>query len=285
MKKRTILTAIAGIVTTAVLFAFAGCAGQGVCNVDSIDDAIVITADKSPANAGGFGHINVDDGAEIVITPALDDKGSVTVEFFLMRTEEGEQSIDKLPDEITAAMSGDMIQAFTGSSAAAQTLTVTGTDPHNVEVEAGEYTVLVTVAKGTTGKVVITTEGGDPETSPSYGDGSVNETDFDGTWGCGRCTIEIAPKDDGHTVDITWGSSAAEVVQWHYFATFDGMSLVDEGTGVKETVTWNEDGTVDSTVTNLQDLAASFSFNENGRLIWTDYKENAAADLEFEIVK
>ena len=158
MKKRAILAAIAVFMTTAVLFAFAGCSGSGTCAIDSADNAVVITAEKAPAKAGGIGYISVDDGAAIVVTPTLEGEGSVTVEFYLMQTDESEQSIDELPPEVLGVINGNEMQIITGSSAAAQTLTVTGTDPCTVEVDAGEYMVNITAAKGTTGKVVITTE-------------------------------------------------------------------------------------------------------------------------------
>ena len=124
-------------------------------------------------------------------------------------------------------------------------------------------------------------------------DGSITEDDFIGTWACGRATITI----DGTTespdgvneftvVHIHWGSSAFEATTWDYYTLFDGQSLVDDGRGIKQNLVFNEEDENSPEITVVdQDLAAKFEFTEDGKLVWTDFRDDAGADMEFEYIE
>ena len=105
-----------------------------------------------------------------------------------------------------------------------------------------------------------------------------------GTWDCGRCTIQITDEHPGYAVEITWGNSAAEVSQWNYDCPYeltDGK-LVSEPTGVLVDLTYAENGDVAKSVTRYEDGQATFAIGEDGKLTWTDAKENAGEDMAFE---
>ena len=105
-----------------------------------------------------------------------------------------------------------------------------------------------------------------------------------GTWGCGRASIVIAPEDAGYKVNVIWGDSASQSVEWNYACLVDPEtgSLVDEGMGVKEIVTYAEDGEIAAVEELYTDGIAVFTIDGNGDLIWDDLKENAAEDMAFE---
>jgi len=124
-------------------------------------------------------------------------------------------------------------------------------------------------------------------------DGSITEDDFIGTWACGRATITIdgtKSSPDGvnefTVVHIHWGNSASEAYTWDYYTLFDGQSLVDDGRGVQQDLVFTEDDENSPEITVLdQDMAAKFELTEDGKLIWTDYKNDAGADMEFEYIE
>ncbi len=124
-------------------------------------------------------------------------------------------------------------------------------------------------------------------------DGSIKEEDFLGTWACGRATITI----DGSTenfdgvndflvVHIHWGSSAFEAYTWDYYTYFDGEALVDDGRGVQQDLVFSEDNENSPEITVLGEaMAARFDLTEDGKLIWTDFRNDAGAEMEFEYVE
>ena len=52
-----------------------------------------------------------------------------------------------------------------------------------------------------------------------------------------------------------------------------------------KTVVFNEKGEVETSEENYTDGAATFAINEDGKLTWTDAKEDAGLDMEFENVE
>lgn len=108
---------------------------------------------------------------------------------------------------------------------------------------------------------------------------------FAGRWGCGRATIDITEQfDDSFRVLITWGSSAAQSVEWNYACVYDGAKkcLYSYKPGNKNTVTYVEGGEIASTAQDYNDGQATFTLEGDGMLLWHDAKENAGADMRFE---
>lgn len=105
-----------------------------------------------------------------------------------------------------------------------------------------------------------------------------------GTWDCGRCTIVIKDEHPGYRVEISWGNSAAETSEWNYYCPYELVdgSLVSEPTGVMMDVTYGEDGEVAESITKYEDGQATFTLGSDGKLTWTDAKENAGEDMAFE---
>ena len=99
---------------------------------------------------------------------------------------------------------------------------------------------------------------------------------YEGTWVGGRATLVIEDLDDVITCTIHWGGSASEAAEWVYEGCMydevtGGLSTLE--TGVKREVTYAEGGEVASAEVIYEDGAASFVINDEGKLVWTDYKE------------
>lgn len=109
---------------------------------------------------------------------------------------------------------------------------------------------------------------------------------FEGRWAAGRATIEIWPEDDAYRVSVLWGNSAADSIAWDYTCLYDEEidALVSVGGATKADVFFGEDGEIASSELMYDDGAAVFMFDEQGKLLWNDAVEDAAADLAFEFV-
>ena len=99
--------------------------------------------------------------------------------------------------------------------------------------------------------------------------------DYEGVWGYERVTVRIECLDDVVYATVYWPNSAAEVAQWEYELNYDGVSdsFISEETGVLTYVTYGEDGEIASSEVQYSDGAASFKLNEEGKLVWTNFKE------------
>ena len=150
------------------------------------------------------------------------------------------------------------------------------------EVELGEAKVA-----GTTGRFAFT---GDPENpilswSDDQTDGEerfferakdAQGDPYPGEWVSSRATMEIVADGDGYDVAIHWGSSYCESAEWVYEdCLYDEVSggLSSFEVGVKTDVTYGENGDVVESREVYNDGAATFIINEEGKLVWTDFKE------------
>ena len=106
-----------------------------------------------------------------------------------------------------------------------------------------------------------------------------------GTWVCGRATIEIAQYGEPYEVQVTWGNTAAETTFYKYDCYFDGKSLVNDGSGEKKDIVFDEQGNEKEVKNVLEDCAAVFTIQEDGTLIWQEFKEDAARDMVFERIE
>ena len=112
--------------------------------------------------------------------------------------------------------------------------------------------------------------------------------DYEGTWACGRASITITKTGNSEfTVNIVWGNTAAESTMYDYTGTYDEVTggIATLETGVKSVVTFAEDGSEEERNVEFEDGAATFVINEDGKLIWNEFKENAGDGMEFELVK
>ena len=110
----------------------------------------------------------------------------------------------------------------------------------------------------------------------------VKSEDYEGIWGCGRCTVVISREaDDNFLATVTWASSAADGSQWTYVCAYDEYAavLVCNSVGTRTDYAFTEDGSeVISEVYN--DGSCDFVMRE-GVLRWIDHKENAGSLMEF----
>ena len=106
---------------------------------------------------------------------------------------------------------------------------------------------------------------------------------FGGIWICDRAVAEILWEEEGYRVDIRWSGSAFEYSEWEYscFYNAETNTLASMPFGLRYTVTVSDDLT-ETAHLEYEDGEAEFSLTEDGKLVWKDLKEDAAADMLFE---
>ena len=107
---------------------------------------------------------------------------------------------------------------------------------------------------------------------------------FSGTWQADRATAEFFWEEEGYRVMIRWAGSAFDEYQWEYSCYYypENRTAVSMPFGSCRKVTYGEDGEETASETLYDDGQATFSFDENGMLLWKDEKEDAGKDLRFE---
>lgn len=110
---------------------------------------------------------------------------------------------------------------------------------------------------------------------------------YEGTWVCDRASIEIVWEEEGFRVFISWGSSAAETSEWEYSCHYiaETKSLEAVPTGIHTDNVYGADGEIVSSTVIYDDGEATFTLDEEGRLLWHDVKEDAGKDMLFERVE
>ena len=110
---------------------------------------------------------------------------------------------------------------------------------------------------------------------------------YEGTWVCDRASIEIVWEEEGFRVFISWGSSAAETSEWEYSCHYiaETKSLEAMPTGIHTDNVYGADGEIVSSTVIYDDGEATFTLDEEGRLLWHDVKEDAGKDMLFERVE
>ena len=127
MKKKI----VPGLLLLCVLL-LAAC-GSSLFNVSSTEDnSISITAENALKDSMGIGYLTVGEDQKVLVEPSLDDQGELRLRFMA-----GLLGSEDFPEEPSLEE------------------TISGTEPVEFELEPGEYTVGVTVAKKLTGTAVI----------------------------------------------------------------------------------------------------------------------------------
>ena len=110
---------------------------------------------------------------------------------------------------------------------------------------------------------------------------------YEGTWVCDRASIEIVWEEEGFRVFISWGSNAAETSEWEYSCHYiaETKSLEAVPTGIHTDNVYGADGEIVSSTVIYDDGEATFTLDEEGRLLWHDVKEDAGKDMLFERVE
>ena len=108
---------------------------------------------------------------------------------------------------------------------------------------------------------------------------------FDGsTWACDRASIEMYWEEEGYKVNVSWGSSAWEETEWDYSCYYnpENNTLVSMPFGTRTEYEYDDNGLVKNWQEVYNDGNATFSLDDEGRLIWQDEKEDAGAGMRFE---
>ena len=110
---------------------------------------------------------------------------------------------------------------------------------------------------------------------------------FAGAWQdplYGRAMLRIAPDGEGYDAKLTWGDSASSEGVWRMSARYDGEAdtLVYEN-GVMAYVTYGTGGEVLSEEIQWEDATGRFALAD-GKLLWTDSREERSTDFAFERV-
>lgn len=107
---------------------------------------------------------------------------------------------------------------------------------------------------------------------------------YEGTWVCDRASIEMIWEEEGFRVFISWGSSASETSEWEYSCCYntETNSLESMPTGIHTDNVYGADGEIVSTTVIYDDGEATFTLDEDGRLLWHDLKEDAGKNMLFE---
>ena len=110
--------------------------------------------------------------------------------------------------------------------------------------------------------------------------------DFFGTWQdetSQRAMMTIAPATSygDAAVKIHWGSSAFEAAEWTMYAAFDAQTgSLNYSEGSMAIVTAAEDGTLTADE-QWSGSEGAFTLDEDGKLLWTDSKEERSAEMRF----
>ena len=174
----------------------------------------------------------------------------------------GETSAEQAPaqEAAEAAPAQETTEAAPAAEAPAAETTVT--DPA-LETPAPETTVT------------------DPAAETPSADGSADavQTDpaqaYTGVWVSDRISLFLDKQGSSCFAVVYWPSSAAEITYWSYReAVYDSIAqeLNTAEIGEKCNLVYGEDGRVKSFEREYSDGAASFKLNEEGKLVWTDYK-------------
>lgn len=108
---------------------------------------------------------------------------------------------------------------------------------------------------------------------------------FEGTYVCDRCEIEIGW--DGvaqyYSILIHWADGALVSNDWIFNAVYDAERDGLDGTGMASRTEYKEDSDIPE-VTDLTENGCEgfFSFNEDGKLIWTGTEGADTEGMEFE---
>lgn len=107
-------------------------------------------------------------------------------------------------------------------------------------------------------------------------------SDYIGIWQYDRCSIQIGGQGEGYLVTIHWADSASEDNVWSYQCSgmSDNMGLECTGGGTLTHIVTAEDGTETRTVVYSDGTA--FFRQKDGRLFWSDGKENKGMEMGFE---
>ena len=118
----------------------------------------------------------------------------------------------------------------------------------------------------------------------SYPDRFPESRAFDSRWRADNKVLEAVGESDGFRITITEKVSPREEVRWEYSAVYDPEKAVLETVwdGRKIRAFLGTRGESEGTVVEAENCVGIFSIDPQGRLIWTDEKENGGDGLAFE---
>ena len=100
----------------------------------------------------------------------------------------------------------------------------------------------------------------------------------------GRALLEINQAGGNYDISIHWGNSADSEGVWEMDATREGNSLVYTS-GKMSIITYAEGGDVVYDDIQYEDAEGAFTLGDDGKLYWTDSREDRAQDFALERVE
>lgn len=97
-----------------------------------------------------------------------------------------------------------------------------------------------------------------------------------GIWESDKITLILYKENENYHVSVYWPATLTDVTQWEYREVTYDVVAEEMNTleiGEKTHSTYDENGKVATSETIYTDGAASFKLTEDGKLVWTDYKE------------
>ncbi len=107
---------------------------------------------------------------------------------------------------------------------------------------------------------------------------------FAGTYACGRALIGITwDYEDAYDIMIQWGDSASVTYSWNFKGVYDPASDTLEALGMETRTEYDENGEIVSVEDVTEEgCEAVFSFNDDGKLIWSGTEGANTDGMEFE---
>ena len=123
------------------------------------------------------------------------------------------------------------------------------------------------------------------EEEMDYGKAHPESLVFDSEWVSAEANAKIYCEDGGFKISITQNQTWPEAFMWEYSCLYheDTKTLVSMGFDTKYRITYEASGQggFEISETLYEDGAATFSINDQGKLIWKDEKEDAGKGIEF----
>ena len=97
-----------------------------------------------------------------------------------------------------------------------------------------------------------------------------------GIWESDKITLILYKENENYHVSVYWPATLTDVTQWEYREVIYDVVAEEMNTleiGEKTHSTYDENGKAATSETIYTDGAASFKLPEDGKLVWTDYKE------------
>lgn len=272
-------TKLAAIIALLVLtLIFAGC-GTSLFMVDVSDDGKsmdISLENTDEGDSASSGNLIIEEGEVLTVEPAFEGDNAVTIKL-----------IPGTEAATDPELSEEEIEGLVDPEKAVLDETISGTEPVEFELPAGEYYVYVITEESSTGEAHLAVTGGkDAAKSEGQEDGQNPIMNYVGPYVCDRAVIMIeADGDSGARMTVDWASSATENTEWTMTGTFDqDTRTIEYHDCTKTDYVYDNDGKVKSEEEVFVGGHGFMTFSEGDKitLTWQEDQEHIADDMTFE---